>query len=93
MAVRKVAHPSIDDRKAKGLEARDRAPLSSHSGWSPAADRPDPVAPSPLLRAAASAGLAVRAPRDPMLRKMSHKSPKASLIWTKCPSPVLTGWG
>jgi uncharacterized protein (DUF2252 family) len=25
------------------LEARDRAPLSSHSGWAPAADRPDPV--------------------------------------------------
>jgi uncharacterized protein (DUF2252 family) len=44
MAVRKVAHPSVDDRKAKGLEARDRAPLSSHTRWSPAADRPDPVA-------------------------------------------------
>jgi uncharacterized protein (DUF2252 family) len=25
------------------LEARDRAPLSSHSGWAPASDRPDPV--------------------------------------------------
>jgi uncharacterized protein (DUF2252 family) len=25
------------------LEARDRAPLSSHSGWKPAGDRPDPV--------------------------------------------------
>jgi uncharacterized protein (DUF2252 family) len=44
MAVRKVAHPSVDDRKARGLEARDRAPLSSHTKWSPAADRPDPVA-------------------------------------------------
>ncbi|HEV8277359.1 MAG TPA: DUF2252 domain-containing protein [Streptosporangiaceae bacterium] len=44
MAVRKIAHPSIDDRKAKGLEARDRAPLSSHTKWRPAADRPDPVA-------------------------------------------------
>ena len=44
MAVRKIPHPSIDDRKAKGLEAQDRAPLSSHSTWSPAADRPDPVA-------------------------------------------------
>src|SRR5499425_2917225 len=41
--VRKIAHPSIDDRKAKGLEARDRASLSSHTKWSPAADRPDPV--------------------------------------------------
>ena len=44
MAVRKIAHPSVDDRKAKGLEARDRAPLSSHTKWRPAADRPDPVA-------------------------------------------------
>src|SRR5499427_7448051 len=44
MAVRKIAHPSIDERKAKGLEARDQAPLSSHTKWSPAADRPDPVA-------------------------------------------------
>ena len=44
MAVRKIAHPSVDDRKAKGLEARDQAPLSSHTRWTPAADRPDPVA-------------------------------------------------
>ena len=43
MAVRKIAHPTIDDRKAKGLEARDRASLSRHTKWSPAADRPDPV--------------------------------------------------
>jgi uncharacterized protein (DUF2252 family) len=44
MAARKIAHPSVDDRKAKGLEARNRASLSSHARWSPAADRPDPVA-------------------------------------------------
>jgi hypothetical protein len=43
MAVKKVVHPSVDDRRAHGLEARDRAPLSSHTGWAPAADRPDPV--------------------------------------------------
>jgi uncharacterized protein (DUF2252 family) len=43
MAVRKIAHPSIDDRQAKGLEARDRASLSSHTKWQPAKDRPDPV--------------------------------------------------
>src|ERR1700751_4710715 len=43
MAARKVAHPSVDDRRAKGLEARDRAPLSSHTKWRPAKDRPDPV--------------------------------------------------
>jgi uncharacterized protein (DUF2252 family) len=44
MAVRRIAHPNIDDRKEKGLEARGRAPLLSHSGWGPAPDRPDPVA-------------------------------------------------
>ena len=44
MAVRKIAHPSVEDRKAKGLEARDRAALSSHTKWRPAEDRPDPVA-------------------------------------------------
>ena len=44
MAVRKIAHPSVEDRKAKGLEARDRAALSSHTKWQAAADRPDPVA-------------------------------------------------
>ena len=44
MAVREIAHPSIDDREARGLEARNRATLSSHAGWRPAADRPDPVA-------------------------------------------------
>jgi uncharacterized protein (DUF2252 family) len=44
MAVRKIAHPSVEDRKAKGLEARDRAALSSHTKWRQAADRPDPVA-------------------------------------------------
>jgi uncharacterized protein (DUF2252 family) len=43
MAMRKIAHPSIDDREAKGLEARDRAALPSHGRWRPAADRPDPV--------------------------------------------------
>ena len=43
MAVKRVAHPSVDDRRARGLEARDRAPLSSHTGWAPATDRPDPV--------------------------------------------------
>jgi uncharacterized protein (DUF2252 family) len=44
MTVLKTAHPSIDDRRARGSEARDRAPLSDHAGWRPAADRPDPVA-------------------------------------------------
>ena len=43
MAVRKVAHPTVDARRAMGKEARDRTPPSSHAGWAPAADRPDPV--------------------------------------------------
>jgi uncharacterized protein (DUF2252 family) len=43
MAVRKIVHPSVDDRTAMGLGARQRAPLSSHRKWSPATDRPDPV--------------------------------------------------
>ncbi|HEY4725756.1 MAG TPA: DUF2252 family protein, partial [Actinomycetota bacterium] len=43
MAVRRIAHPSVDDRRAKGKQAQDRTPLSSHTGWTPAADRPDPV--------------------------------------------------
>ena len=43
-AVDKVAHPSLDERQAKGREASERTPPASHSGWRPAADRPDPVA-------------------------------------------------
>jgi uncharacterized protein (DUF2252 family) len=43
MAGRQIAHPSVDERRAKGKEARTRAPLSSHNGWSAATDRPDPV--------------------------------------------------
>src|SRR6201991_3393351 len=44
MAVRNVAHPSTDDRRATGGQARERTPPSVHAGWVPAADRPDPVA-------------------------------------------------
>ena len=44
MAVRRLAHPSIEDRKTRGSEARDQTPPSSHAKWRPAADRPDPVA-------------------------------------------------
>jgi uncharacterized protein (DUF2252 family) len=44
MAIAKVAHPSVDERRAKGREGRDRSALLGHSGWVPAADRPDPVA-------------------------------------------------
>jgi hypothetical protein len=44
MAVRNVAHPSVDDRMAAGGQARERTPPTGHAGWVPAADRPDPVA-------------------------------------------------
>src|SRR5881227_2697682 len=38
-----VPHPTIDERRAKGKQARTSTPLSGHSGWEPAIDRPDPV--------------------------------------------------
>jgi uncharacterized protein (DUF2252 family) len=44
MAGRTTGHPTIDDRRARGKQARDRTPLSSHQPWAAAADRPDPVA-------------------------------------------------
>ena len=43
-AASKVTHMSLDERQAEGKQASDRTPPSSHSGWQPAADRPDPVA-------------------------------------------------
>jgi hypothetical protein len=43
MAAKQVAHPSIGERQAQGRQAHDRTPASSHAGWCPAADRPDPV--------------------------------------------------
>jgi uncharacterized protein (DUF2252 family) len=44
MAVKtRIAHPSVEERRAQGKEARDRMPRSSHTGWAPASDRPDPV--------------------------------------------------
>ncbi len=44
MAVVTIAHPSVDERRVKGRAARERSALSSHTGWAPASDRPDPVA-------------------------------------------------
>jgi uncharacterized protein (DUF2252 family) len=43
MAVKKIEHPSVDERRALGKEARYHTPPSSHAGWAPASDRPDPV--------------------------------------------------
>jgi uncharacterized protein (DUF2252 family) len=42
-AAGRVRHLSLDERLAKGRKARDTMPPSSHAGWRPAADRPDPV--------------------------------------------------
>ena len=39
-----IDYPSIGEREARGDDARTRTPPSSHTGWEPAADRPDPVA-------------------------------------------------
>ena len=42
--IRRISHPSLDERLVQGRTAWDRTPPSSHAGWSPATDRPDPVA-------------------------------------------------
>ncbi|MBC7441697.1 MAG: DUF2252 domain-containing protein [Ramlibacter sp.] len=44
MTAPKVEHLSVEERNARGKSARERTPLTSHRGWVPAADRPDPVA-------------------------------------------------
>src|SRR6188472_188041 len=41
--IRRISHPSLDERLNQGRTARDRTPPSGHAGWSPATDRPDPV--------------------------------------------------
>jgi uncharacterized protein (DUF2252 family) len=45
MAARtRVPHLGVDERRAKGKEAYNRTPPSSHAGWAPSTDRPDPIA-------------------------------------------------
>ena len=44
MTAPKIQHLSVEERKARGKGARERTPLTSHRGWVPVADRPDPVA-------------------------------------------------
>jgi len=44
MAVTRIDHPSVDERRAMGKVPRQRTPVDSHAGWEPAPDRPDPVA-------------------------------------------------
>ena len=41
---KRIAHASVEERRAQGEAAREHTLTSSHSGWAPAADRPDPVA-------------------------------------------------
>jgi uncharacterized protein (DUF2252 family) len=43
VAERVVPHPSIEDRRARGKQARNLTPPSAHAGWEPVTDRPDPV--------------------------------------------------
>jgi uncharacterized protein (DUF2252 family) len=38
-----LEYPTVEDRKARGKSSREKTALSSHTGWEPAADRPDPV--------------------------------------------------
>jgi len=42
----KVEHPSVSGRRARGKEAGNRTPPSSHAGWEPATIRPAPEGPS-----------------------------------------------
>ena len=39
-----VLHPSLDERSARGRAVREQLPPSAHAAWSPAPDRPDPIA-------------------------------------------------
>ncbi|MGA7840436.1 MAG: hypothetical protein WCA34_05935, partial [Candidatus Acidiferrales bacterium] len=36
--------PTVAERMAAGKALRDRVPRTAHAKWTPAADRPDPVA-------------------------------------------------
>ncbi|MBP3037575.1 DUF2252 domain-containing protein [Arthrobacter sp. zg-ZUI100] len=44
MAETKVEHPGVQERVAAGKALRETTPVSSHTGWLPAPDRPDPLA-------------------------------------------------
>jgi Uncharacterized protein conserved in bacteria (DUF2252) len=43
MAVKRVTHPSVEERTTRGKEVRTQTPPGAHTGWKPATDRPDPV--------------------------------------------------
>jgi len=44
MSSRTAPHPTLEERRSAGKDARQRVPRSSIEGWEPAAGRPDPVA-------------------------------------------------
>jgi uncharacterized protein (DUF2252 family) len=44
MSASTIEHPSSDERQKKGKMTRERMAPSAHAGWSPAENRPDPVA-------------------------------------------------
>jgi len=44
MTVLQIAHPSVEQREARGTTASERTPVDSHAGWKPDAHRADPVA-------------------------------------------------
>jgi uncharacterized protein (DUF2252 family) len=43
MSAKKIEHPSLEERRARGKKARTETPLSAHADWEVAPDRPDPV--------------------------------------------------
>jgi uncharacterized protein (DUF2252 family) len=44
MGERSIKHLSVEERRGRGKGLRAQTALSSHEGWTPAVDRPDPVA-------------------------------------------------
>ena len=44
MATARAAASTVDERRARGREARHEVPVPSHRGWKAASDRPDPIA-------------------------------------------------
>jgi len=43
MVAVKIPHPSLDERRERGVRAREQTPPSAHLGWAPAAGRTNPA--------------------------------------------------
>ena len=43
MATARADSSTVDERRGRGREASNEVPVSSHRGWKPAFDRPDPI--------------------------------------------------